>query len=100
MLNTDFHEGHRRPCSLRQFFSSFMRLRSVQSCHDAISLRTCIQQFPPHFLLDMTHTDLWWDASPIGGLGGFGDVRRYAYPIPLQEKRYAQCETGKALLFV
>jgi hypothetical protein len=100
MLNSDFHEGHRRPPRLRQSAFGLMRLRSVQFCHGANSLRTCIQPCPPHVLLDMSHTDLWWNASPLGKLADIPDVERYLRSIPLPEKRYAQCETGKALLFV
>ncbi len=100
MLDSDFHEGHRRPLSLRQSTFGLRRPRSVQFWHHAISLRTCIQPCPPQFLLDMTHTDLWWIASSLGKLAGISNVRRYVRSIPLPEKRYAQCETGKALLFV
>ena len=100
MLNSDFHEGHRRPLSHRQSVFGLMRLRSVQSYRDAISLRTRIQQCLPYFLLVVTRTDLWWDANPLCRVADISGVRRYAPPIPLQEESYAQCEKGKALLFM
>ena len=100
MLNSDFHEGHRRPLSHRQSVFGLMRLRSVQSYRDAISLRTRIQQCLPYFLLVVTRTDLWWNAGPLCRVAGISGIQRYAHPIPLQEERYAQCETGKAMLFM
>ena len=100
MLKGDFQEGQRRFLRLRQSFFRLMRLRSVQSCHDAFSFRSYIQQSPPHFLLDTAHSDRWWNVGPIGTLAGISEVRRYAHPISLRENTHAECEAGKELLFV
>jgi hypothetical protein len=100
MSNQVFHEGHRTGSSFRQYFSSVTRLLPVQSVNVAIPLRTCIQQPPPHVLLDIPHTDRRWGHGPIGRLAGIWEGPSFAHPFSMRENKHAECEAGKELLFM